>query len=151
MSKLGDLVLSVFFPRRCVGCGKVGTNYCPRCIKKIELLPQFCIACKRPSFDGSTHFGCKRPLMLDGVFAFSHYKDSMKRAIRLLKYHSVSDLTETLGGLLLANCPKYIKNLDLFIPVPLHSKRERLRGYNQSKLLAISLGKKLSIPVLPDV
>lgn len=39
---------------------------------------------------------------------------------------------------------------DLLIPVPLHAKRLRERGYNQSELLAIELGKLTSLPVLTN-
>ncbi|MBW2187711.1 MAG: ComF family protein [Deltaproteobacteria bacterium] len=40
---------------------------------------------------------------------------------------------------------------DFIIPVPLHRKRLRERGYNQSLLLARQLGKALDIDVLPQV
>ena len=35
----------------------------------------------------------------------------------------------------------------MLVPVPLHSQRERNRGYNQAEILAVDLGKRLGVPV----
>ena len=47
---------------------------------------------------------------------------------------------------------KFIKvsNIDCIMPVPLHSSRKRMRGFNQSDILAKDLSKYLDIPVLHD-
>lgn len=39
--------------------------------------------------------------------------------------------------------------IDYIVPVPIHKKRRRERGYNQSELLAKELEKYMGIPVLP--
>jgi len=151
MIHLGEFFLNIIFPRRCVGCGKMGTYFCTRCTKRLEIIPPFCIVCKRASIDGSTHRFCKTPRMIDGVFALTYYKESMKKAIRLLKYHSVTDLVDSLTSLWLDGYPKYIPRFDILTPIPLHKKRLRMRGYNQAQLLAVSLGKKKNTLVINNV
>ena len=56
-----------------------------------------------------------------------------------------------LGGLLAGYIEKHKLPGDVFVPVPLHSRRLRSRGYNQSNLLAREAGKLLSVPVREDL
>ncbi len=44
---------------------------------------------------------------------------------------------------------KYLKekNIDVIIPIPLHRKRQKKRGYNQAEILAKELGKYVNVPV----
>ena len=42
-------------------------------------------------------------------------------------------------------------NPDLIVPVPLHRRKRKLRGFNQSAELAVQAGKLLGIPVAEDV
>jgi ComF family protein len=42
---------------------------------------------------------------------------------------------------------EFFKNIDLIIPVPLHPKKERKRGYNQSEMFGLGLAKSLKIPL----
>ena len=46
---------------------------------------------------------------------------------------------------------EFLKSYDIIIPVPVHRKRKRLRGYNQSELIAKELAKKLKLKVYTDV
>ena len=80
-------------------------------------------------------------LRLDGV---------MRQAIHQLKYRNLRALAEPLAKLLndyLATNP--IPG-EVLVPVPLHQKRLRERGYNQSRLLAKELGKLTNLPVVDD-
>lgn len=43
------------------------------------------------------------------------------------------------------------KRYDVIIPAPLHPKRKRQRGYNQSELIAMRLARHMEIPVLKGV
>ena len=56
-----------------------------------------------------------------------------------------------MGGLLAGYLEKRNLPGDVFVPVPLHSRRLRSRGYNQSNLLAVEAGKLLGIPVQEDL
>jgi len=89
--------------------------------------------------------------VLDGLFVASHYSGPVKKAIHLLKYRYVSDLVMELTGLLFVNLPLFLRQFDFIVPVPLHPKREKDRGFNQSFLIGLSLGKKLALPVRRDL
>ncbi|GHU44741.1 hypothetical protein FACS1894111_12480 [Clostridia bacterium] len=43
------------------------------------------------------------------------------------------------------------KQIDVIVPVPLHKRKKKLRGYNQAELVARELGKRVGIPVRTDV
>ena len=71
--------------------------------------------------------------------------------IHNLKYHGKSEIGIILGnkyGLDLVKSPHY-KNIDLIIPVPLHWKKQRIRGYNQSAMFAKGLSESMQVPFLP--
>lgn len=145
-------LLDLLFPRRCVSCGRIGKYICPRCFPKIKFIQhQLCPVCGKAAIDGITHPYCWGRYRMDGMFAACHYQGVVKQAIHLLKYRQVSDLVTELSLLLFESYPKTIPKLDLLIPVPLHFRREKERGFNQSFLLAKSLGKKLGIPVKNNI
>ena len=70
-----------------------------------------------------------------------------QKLIHHLKYHNKQNIGVKLGNLLggfLSEAPLY-QDVDLIIPVPLHAKRERFRGYNQSDLFAKGLSEAMQI------
>ncbi|SEA85237.1 ComF family protein [Pedobacter hartonius] len=73
----------------------------------------------------------------------------VQELIHQLKYRSRTDLGLRMGAMLaerLAASPFYHR-ADLIIPVPLHIKKERKRGYNQSRLIAEGMSRVLQVPV----
>lgn len=69
--------------------------------------------------------------------------------LHAIKYRGAAELAITLSTLLLKAWEKYTFESDLLIPVPLHPRRERWRGYNQAALLALALAARLQRPVAP--
>ncbi|MGB9894147.1 MAG: ComF family protein [Candidatus Saccharicenans sp.] len=74
----------------------------------------------------------------------------MKEAIILFKYKGYENLSRPLASLAYkALADKGIfSGIDFILPVPLHKKREKARGFNQSELLARELSRLSSIPTL---
>jgi len=73
----------------------------------------------------------------------------MRQAIHQLKYRNLRALIVPLAQLL----RDYLNNpmpAEILVPVPMHPKRLRERGYNQSGLLARELGKLTNLPVVDD-
>ncbi len=72
----------------------------------------------------------------------------MRRAIHDLKYRNLKSIAACLATLM----ADYLRDNpvpgEILMPVPLHSRRLRERGYNQSSLLAEKLGKLTTMPVL---
>jgi ComF family protein len=81
----------------------------------------------------------------------AYWEGSIRKAIYGLKYDYIRDLAVPLGEML----AEYYKHTplpaDIILPVPLHRRRQRERGYNQSALLAQQLGAAVQIPVRLDL
>ncbi len=75
----------------------------------------------------------------------------MRNAIHALKYRGIKSLSPVLGELLADSLAKRPLPADLIVPVPLHPRRLRERGYDQSLLLAENLEGRLGIPLARDV
>jgi ComF family protein len=74
----------------------------------------------------------------------------MRQAIIQLKYQNIRSLAARLAGLLQEYITVNPAPADVLVPVPLHPKRLRERGYNHSGLIARELGKLTGIPVSDD-
>ena len=72
----------------------------------------------------------------------------MREAIHRLKYSNSQDLAAPLGEMMASYWQDVHLPADVIVPVPLHARRLRERGYNQAALLARELGKGVGLPVL---
>ena len=143
LRKLTNLVLDLLFPRQCVGCKQADTWLCQKCFNLISPKKfQSCYICQKPSRYGDTCDKHKNsPRQLDRLLISCHYSGNplLKKAIKNLKYHlHPEDISEKLGKILSQTLNKNltIPNRDLvLIPVPLHKKRLKERGFNQADLL----------------
>jgi len=94
-------------------------------------------------------------LPIEAVFALMAYQKHgiSQRLLHQLKYHNQPRLGLILGRLLgLAILKQEEKPLfTVVVPVPLHPKRQRSRGYNQATQIAIGLAEHLQIPIREDL
>lgn len=147
----------ILFPLSCLGCKAKGVWICPVCIARLpRRLEQQCPLCrKRSTPSGQVCFECLDTTpALDGLFVASFYQDSLlPYAIHTFKYRFIPDLAVPLGQFLGSTLEKSAVPLpDVIVPVPLHPRRLRFRGFNQSALLARILSQTLTpgleIPLL---
>ena len=136
------------FPRRCLGCRKWGNYFCPACCPLIlPLEKQICPVCQKPSGSGQTHPRCQTKYSLNGLISVFPYQGMIKEAIKKLKYRFVTDLAEELIDLVVISLPPLFPKKAFLLPVPLHPKRQRWRGFNQAELLGEMLAKKKGWPI----
>lgn len=141
-------ILDLIFPKRCVNCTKIGGYLCRECFSKIEYIDKpVCPVCQRQAVGGKTHPGCQRPYGLDGLVVAARYRGSVKRAIAKIKYKWAYDVGNLLVDLLAASLWKFdLPQEPILVPVPLHRRRERWRGFNQAEILAKSLASRFGQP-----
>ena len=114
-------------------------------------MPPLCPKCGRPQSSAMLCPGCLSwQVEIDGIRSPFRFDGVIRQAIHELKYRNL----RALAGLLAQLLSNYLVSNpvpgEVLVPVPLHHKRLRERGYNQSRLLAQELGKLANLPVVDD-
>ena len=115
-------------------------------------MPPICPKCGRPQSSGILCPDCVGwQAAIDGIRSPFRFEGAMREAIHKLKYQNLRALAVPLAGMLHEYLIASPLDIDVLVPVPLHRKRLRERGYNQARLLAKELGKLINIPAVDDV
>jgi len=147
-TEMWQALLDIIFPERCLGCG-IGlkeiraVSYCQECRQDIRIIQEpYCTTCGRPFVKSAgTSHQCSYCLTSGWYFsrarAVVHYQEPIAEAVKLYKYNGMMYGLKTFAALarrfIVAN-PLPVP--DLILPVPLHTKRLRQRGFNQALILA---------------
>ncbi len=152
MPKLWRMALNLLFPKWCIGCGKEGDFICYSCLSLLpRVLPPLCPRCGRPQPSGIICPSCVSwQAEIDGIRSPFRFDGVMRQAIYQLKYRNLRALAPRLAQQLYDYLITNPVPGEVLVAVPLHRKRLRERGYNQSSLLARELGKLTSLPVVDD-
>jgi len=152
--KIRQFFLDILFPKFCLGCKAEGTYFCEKCQSAIPAYPtQFCPTCRKPSSYGRfCSRTCQGDSSLDGIIVASLYDKEglLKKVIERFKYQFSKDLAEKLGKFLVVQFEQHFlspQTQTTLVPVPLHKKRLKFRGFNQAVLLAKEIQKTNLIPV----
>lgn len=158
LAKIKNLFLDLFFPKKCLGCGKADIYICNDCFNKIEINPNnTCFFCGKITWQGKICLECKKENYLDRLIFVTEYANPLIRElIKSLKYHFVQELAKPLSKLLIKTLENFNltflpKEDFLIIPVPLYKSRERFRGFNQAELLAREISDYFKIPISINV
>lgn len=155
--RLANQVLDLLFPPRCVQCGRLDYLVCPPCLALIEWVkPPYCLRCGRalsgPARNVERCETCAtRPMHLDAVRAAMEFSGVVRQAVHAFKYEGQRQLAGVLGEWMAQAWPGTGLAADYIVPVPLHPRRLRERGYNQATLLADELSEKVNLPVFPEI
>ncbi len=152
VAKLGEKALDFLFPQWCVGCGRRGNFICQVCQSSlIRVMAPLCPKCGRPQSSGVLCPSCVNwSAAIDGIRAPFRFDGVIQQAIYQLKYRNIRALAAPLARLLKDYLEANHIPGEVLVPVPLHRKRLRERGYNQSGLLAKELSKLTNLPVVDD-
>jgi len=157
-----DSVLNLFYPEVCFICAfpiahRRDRGICKKCLEKavaLRIRPPVCPSCglPMPNFEPGANFLCGdcilTPPAFSGARSFGYYRGELGRLIQGLKFNNRKNLVGLLSSLLVGTFNQtWDRNeFDLVVPMPLHKKRRRRRGYNQAELLARSLAHRIGIP-----
>lgn len=134
--RLRDRLLSLFFPSRCLICGKVvraDELFCPACRERLPAKP------RQRIFTLPREFSVSAPLPYAGGF---------RRTLHALKFDGQKGRGEAIGRLM-ASVFEAAPEAQLVAWVPMTPQKELERGYNQSKVLAKAVARALKLPALP--
>jgi ComF family protein len=147
----------VIFPPQCMACGKVlregKLSFCPDCFSQIEFIRSpLCLLCGQPfSEPGEGDHICGDCLLAAPAFsvarALGQYERVLMDVIHRFKYGGKTSLGERLGEFMADyRYPSLaITDYSLIMPVPLHPRRLRQRGFNQALILAREISRRFSL------
>ena len=153
ISKWKDDLIHLIYPSSCLICEKelseFNNHFCPFCTNELNF----------------TYFErYEEPTILDQLFwgrvnVYSTYahlffekEKSTQPILHALKYKDKPEIGIEMGKAIGENLKKMssFSSVDVLIPVPIHSKKQFTRGYNQSEKIADGIAEVLNIPVVPD-
>ncbi len=149
LARVRQAVLDVLFPSRCVGCGAYGSFFCSSCQAELpRARPPRCPVCWQPQRQGDACGRCReeRPAF-QGARSLYLYQGVAREAVHALKYNYLSALAQPMAQLMARYVEEEAIEADLLVAVPLYARRQRLRGYNQSFLLAREVSRRLNLPL----
>jgi ComF family protein len=146
-------LLDLLYPPRCTACDALGPErFCRACAETLLPAPAGCPVCGVPLDEAllpalrprrcgpcraqAPPFALARAPFLHG--------GALAEAIHGLKYRGLAELARPLGVLFEA---VELPRADLVCPLPLHSQKLRVRGYDQAALLAAEAGRRFRLPV----
>ncbi|HHV19651.1 MAG TPA: ComF family protein [Thermoanaerobacterales bacterium] len=152
-----NIFLDLLFPQKpyCLICDNRLTEprsiICKNCKRKIlPLTEPLCKKCGRPMKNNNRlcHDCQREHHVFVQARSYGLYEATLKQLIHEFKYRGKRELAEILGNMMFC----VLKQLtwpafDYLIPLPLHVKRQRERGFNQAFLLTKVLSRESNIPI----
>ncbi|MCW3122804.1 MAG: ComF family protein [Flavipsychrobacter sp.] len=148
LRELAHGLVHLFYPRLCEGCAK----------PLLAAEDVLCISCdmKMPETGYHNIAGNETEIRFSGRVPFSHATSFayftadglLQHLLHGLKYQDKKEIGGFLGKRFGESLKQadWVSSVDMIIPVPLHKAKLASRGYNQSMLIAESMGKVLGIP-----
>lgn len=144
----------MLYPQTCCFCGKISDKeICEQCSKKITYITEpVCKCCGKPIRDANKELcydcACNEHFFEQGKSVWVH-EGPVRWSLYQFKYHNrrIYGITYTKELFRIYRGKIMDWNIGVIIPVPLHRKRKRQRGYNQAEIIAKQLGKLMGIPV----
>ncbi|MCC8188521.1 MAG: ComF family protein [Bacteroides sp.] len=146
-------LLSLFFPSCCLVCGRglVESEHwmCVTCHVGLLVVPSFY---DLPDRIESFLQGVV-PLVSARAWLGYQKESKYRQLIFHLKYKGNQEAAESLGRWMAVafQAENFFEGIDLLVPVPLHSRRYKQRGYNQSERIAQGVSAVTGIPLLADL
>lgn len=144
---LGDL-LHLGFPRYCSGCGRsLFLKEICLCMPCLIQLPKTTFHSERENIIERLFWG-KCDIHLATAFLHMTRRSTVRHMIHELKYEGNDKIGIYLGKLFGHELRKHEewRTVDFIVPVPLHPKKEKKRGYNQSQKIALGMSESMRIP-----
>lgn len=149
----------LLFPRRCPFCDEIIRGYketCDECESiPFRIKPPYCKKCGKHinNSDDLYCYDCSKNerSFIKGISLYEY--DSVKESILTMKASFRPQTAEYYGKKLAEELGTELRllNVDAIVPIPLHKKKQKKRGYNQCELMAEPLSDMLNIPIRTDL
>ena len=141
--------LQLLFPRQCAVCGaSLQEGEEAICIRCNMDMPRTNYHCAKDNPVERMFWG-KIPLVRATSYFFYHKGSDFRRVLHQLKYGGRKDIGEAMGRFMAEElaATNFFGGVDIIVPVPLHPRKQRMRGYNQSECIARGVSSVAGIPM----
>ncbi len=131
-----DFLKDILFPIFCIDCNKEGVWWCDSCQEKFP--PRL----HQENFSGGSSLDS-----LSFLFPFQE-NTGLAKLVHFFKYNFATDVKE-LWQTRIDKCKdeSLVNETMVVVPVPLHPRRERWRGFNQADLVARTVSDRYQLPL----
>lgn len=136
--------MALIAPLRCVNCGQDGTILCFGCENLLKSVPSRCYRCHKVSRQSRVCPGCRSSVQISHVWIANEYDDLAKKLIYKLKFDRAKDVSKKIAEIMTISLPALPADT-LITHIPTANNRVRIRGYDQSALIAKNLAKFLNL------
>ena len=142
-------IWDIIFPKKCINCKREGSFLCEDCLSLIPINPFTYCLCEKMEKKNKCN-NCKDKY-LDKILSATDFNNKIvKEAIHKFKYGFIEELSIPLALLILNHLQAIdcqIDNSFVIVPVPMHIKKKRRRGFNQSEEVAKLISQSTTIPL----
>ncbi len=162
MNALLKSLIWFIYPAQCKCCGENldpadGYYICKSCWDNVEYIERpYCEKCGSP-LDNLSNLSekvfscanCPDEFKLNKARSIAYYHTAIGEAIRLLKDEGKIVIANKLAEIMVSGISNLLslEDYDCIIPVPLHKKKIRKRGFNQMELIGRKISEKIGIPL----
>lgn len=146
-----DRLLAAIAPHQCLVCGCEGALLCSWCCNDaVPLTPSRCYGCRQVTNDHAVCIKCRRRTALRHVWVRASYSEVAHDLVYRLKFSRTKQAAETIARLLDDTVP-FLESPAVITYVPTATSRVRLRGYDQSRLIAKAFARRRGLSMKPLV
>lgn len=157
MLSIFNQILDLLFPPLCLSCNKFGQFYCEDCQQNTTfLLENICPDCLKVNPSGGKHKECGG--FIDGLASCCSYEGVVQKYIKAIKYRYYTAGIDIFINYIIQKSQNFSPEFKIFlklkpiiVPIPLHTKKRKIRGFNQSEKIAQILAKKLNLSISTQI
>lgn len=155
--------VELLYPPCCPFCDEVlekreaNRGICRKCqLRLVYITEKHCMKCGKPLSDEVAEYcyDCSRHRhFYTQARALLSYQGQTRAALYRFKYSNRREYAAFFGEEICRVWGRWIEHCraDYLIPIPMHDRKQRERGYNQAKVLARVIGRQMGIPVAEKV
>lgn len=158
-----NIIIDFIYPENisCILCDrpikKINTySMCKECFNNIHFILDGCVKCGKPivnhSLEKQSIEGCgycfNKTFYFDKAISCIEYDEISKEIIFKFKYSNHTYMSKYIANIMKEKLDLENLKFDYILYVPLHKKRQKKRGFNQSEKIAKNLGKLIEVPVI---
>jgi ComF family protein len=144
-------LLDLVFPKLCVCCGGVlmegEENICLTCLYTLPRVVE------KDYTDNKVMEIFLGRVRLEKAMSWCHFDKETKvqNILHHIKYKGKSKFANQIGEIMAREMLEFFADIDAIVPVPLHPKKERMRGYNQSEEIARGVQEVVGLPIFSQL